>query len=60
VLKTKENSEHVEKRGKSMLRKEVTKWTNCCVAVGKWTSTDLENVWIMDQPRLTQGKSGLT
>jgi hypothetical protein len=30
--------------------KSVTKWENCCGAVGKWTSVDLENNWIEDQP----------
>jgi hypothetical protein len=56
VSKTEENREHLRKRGKPTPRKAVTKWTNCCGAVGKWTSTDLENGWIMDQPRLSQGE----
>jgi hypothetical protein len=30
-------------RGRPSPRKEVTKWTNYCGAIGKWTSTDLEN-----------------
>jgi hypothetical protein len=43
--------EEIQRRGKS-----VTKWTNCCGAVGKWTSIDLENGWIVDQPRLSNWK----
>jgi hypothetical protein len=50
----------LEKEEKFVLRKLVTKWTNCCGAVGKWTSADLENGWIEDQPRLSQGESGKT
>jgi len=51
---------HTEKRGKSMLRKAITKWKNCCGAIGKWTGAELENGWSMDQPRLIQGESGQT
>jgi hypothetical protein len=43
--------EEIQHRGKS-----VTKWTNYCGAVGKWTSIDLESGWIIDQPRLSSWK----
>ena len=47
-------------RKRESRRKAVTKSTNCCRAVGKWTSVDLENSWIKDHPRLSQGESGQT
>jgi hypothetical protein len=37
--------EVLEKEEKAAPRKAVTKWTNCCGAVGKWTSVDLEQ-WL--------------
>jgi hypothetical protein len=32
-------------KGKLVPRKAVKKWTNCCEAVGKWTSAELEQ-WL--------------
>jgi hypothetical protein len=68
IKETSENGERTGNKGKTTSEtkenqhrgKAVTKWTNCCGVVGKWTSANLENGWIVDQPIWIQLKSGQT
>jgi hypothetical protein len=56
----KKRKRSTEKGGKAVPRKADRKWKNYYGEVGKWTSVNLENDWIMDQRRLSQGESGQT